>query len=231
MQSLRASALLFVFLAATFVCIPYQSMALRFGWRDRKYFPNRFHKFLCRLFGIRVHVIGTPVQDRGVLMVANHTSYFDIIAFSSVARLSFVAKAEVAKWPLFGTLARLQRTVFVDRARRSATGDVRDQIRDRLAEGDALVLFPEGTSSDGNLMLPFKSALLGAAEAEIPDAAGNPQPVPVQPVAAAYVGMHGLPMGRENRPLIAWYGDMELMPHLWEAVKAGPIDVVIEFFE
>ena len=86
------------------------------------------------------------------------------------------------------------------------------------------MLFPEGTSSDGNRVLPFKSALLGAAEAEI-----GGRHVLVQPVSTAYTGIHGIPMGRETRPLFAWYGDMELVPHLWEALKAGPLDVVMEF--
>lgn len=175
-------------------------------------------------------VIGKPVEGQGVLMVANHTSYFDILALSCVARVSFVARSDVVNWPLFGTLAKLQETVFVDRARRTQTGEARDQIRDRLLAGDALVLFPEGTSDDGNCVLPFKSALMGAAEAEIGrDEHGAIRYVPVQPVSISYVGLHGIPMGRENRPLVAWYGDMELVPHLWEALKAGPLDVVVEF--
>ena len=89
------------------------------------------------------------------------------------------------------------------------------------------MLFPEGTSHDGNTVLPFKSALLGAAEARL----ANGQYVKVQPVSAAFTGLHGMPMGRENRPLFAWYGDMEMMPHLWEALKAGPLDVVVQFHE
>ncbi|HUO93773.1 MAG TPA: lysophospholipid acyltransferase family protein, partial [Rhizomicrobium sp.] len=157
---------------------------------------------------------------------------FDILVFSSVARVSFVAKADVVNWPLFGTLAKLQETVFVERSRRTQTGEARDQIRERLLAGDALVLFPEGTSDDGNCVLPFKSALMGAVEAEIgKDDRGNVRYVPVQPVSITYVGLHGLPMGRENRPLFAWYGDMELVPHLWEALKAGPLDVIVEFHE
>ncbi len=128
-------------------------------------------------------------------------------------------------WPFFGTLARLQRTVFVERARRSQTGEARDSIARRLSEGDTLVLFPEGTSSDGNAVLPFKSALLGAAEAVLADG----RHVLVQPVSTAYLATNGLPLGREDRPLYAWYGDMELVPHLWEALKAGPLDVVVQF--
>ncbi len=230
MQSLRAAGILFVFLAVTGLLIPWQESAVRFKLARRKTFPHRYHRFLCRLFGIKVTVIGRPVQDRGVLMTANHTSYFDILALSSAARVSFVAKSEVQKWPLFGTLARLQETVFVERGRRAQAAEMRDRLRERLAEGDALVLFPEGTSNDGNRVLPFKSALMGAVEAEIGlDANGRPQHVPVQPVSISYVGLYGLPMGREHRPFFAWYGDMDLVPHLWEAVQCGPIDVVIEF--
>src|SRR6202012_2697315 len=107
---------------------------------------------------------------------------------------------------------------------RSETGAARDDIRDRLQAGDTLVLFPEGTSSDGNGVLPFKRALLGAAEARI-----DSRHVTVQPVSTAYTGIHGIPMGRENRALYAWYGDMELVPHLWEALLTGPIEVLVEF--
>jgi 1-acyl-sn-glycerol-3-phosphate acyltransferase len=232
MQSLRAFGILLTFLLVTLPGIPWQASAVRFNLPRRRTFPHRYHKFLCKLFGIRVTVIGTPVQDKGVLMIGNHTSYFDILVLSSAAQVSFVAKSEVKTWPFFSTLARLQQTVFVERSRRSQTGEARDQIRDRVLQGDALVLFPEGTSSDGNCVLPFKSALMGAAEATIgTDAEGRPIHVPVQPVSVAYVGLYGMPMGRETRPLFAWYGDMDLVPHLVEAVKTGPIDVVVEFHE
>lgn len=230
MRALRAGIILFVFVAATLVCIPWQASALRFRLARRKTFPHRYHRWLCRWLGIRITVIGKPVQDHGVLMAANHTSYFDILVLSGAARVAFVAKKEVASWFFFGTLARLQETVFIERDRRSKTVEARDEIRGRLASGDALVLFPEGTSNDGNRVLPFRSALLAAAESQIgtePD--GQPSYVSVQPVSVSYVGLQGIPMGRENRPFFAWYGDMDLVPHLWEALKAGPIDAVIEF--
>jgi 1-acyl-sn-glycerol-3-phosphate acyltransferase len=230
MQRIRAAAILFLFLTTTLLLIPWQAFLLRFKLKGHKTFPSSFNRYLCRLFGIRITVIGQPVQDRGVLMVANHTSYFDILVLSGLARISFVAKSEVAGWPLFGTLAKLQQTVFVERAKRAQAVEVKDQMRDRLLAGDALVLFPEGTSNDGNRVLAFKSALMGAVETQIgSDAQGRPRYVPVQPVSLAYVGLHGIPMGRENRPLYAWYGDMELVPHLWEALLSGPIEVVVEF--
>ncbi|MGH6871663.1 MAG: lysophospholipid acyltransferase family protein [Rhizomicrobium sp.] len=230
MRSLRAAYVLFVFLASSAVVIPWQSVALRLKRFGYKRMPYVYQRFLMNLFGIRVHVVGTPIQDRGVLMVSNHTSYLDILVLGGIASVSFVAKAEVANWTLFGTFARLQRTVFVERERRSGTGRSRDQIKERLLEGDALILFPEGTSNDGNHVLPFKSALMGAAEAVVgTDANGRPIHVPVQPVSVAYNCVHGLPMGREYRPLFAWYGDMDLVPHLWEALVTGPVDVTVQF--
>ena len=230
MRSLRAIYVLATFLITSAFVIPWQSIALRTRSLGYKRLPFLYQRFLSRLFDIRVTVIGQPIQDRGVLMVSNHTSYLDILVLGGVASVSFVAKSEVASWPLFGTFARLQRTVFVDRARRTQTGISRDLIASRLREGDALVLFPEGTSNDGNYVLPFKSALMGAAETEIGrDAQGRALHVPVQPVSVAYTALHGVPMGRENRPFFAWYGDMDLIPHLWESLVTGPIDVTVEF--
>jgi 1-acyl-sn-glycerol-3-phosphate acyltransferase len=137
---------------------------------------------------------------------------------SSVAPVSFVAKSEVAGWPFFGSLARLQRTVFVDRGRRHAAGGSRDHMRERLRNGDMVVLFAEGTSGDGRSVLPFKSSLFAAAE--FPG-------VLVQPVSLAYRGHRNLPMNRRLLPAYAWYGDMDLIPHLLGALRNGPIEVTI----
>ena len=226
MPTLRAAFILAVFLIVTLVLIPIQWLLVTLRLPARRTFPHRYHRMMAHLFGIRVRVVGTPPKG-ATLLLANHTSWLDIVTFSAAAPLSFIAKSEVNGWPFFGTLARLQRTVFVTRARRSETGQARDAIADRLKEGDVLVLFPEGTSSDGNMVLPFKSALLSASEALLP----NGSRVPIQPVSSAYVAREGIPMGRENRPLYAWYGDMELVPHLWEALRAGPLDVVMQFHE
>lgn len=225
MARLRAATIVAVFLIITLAAMPVQWLFIKLGLPAARTFPGRYHRLVCAIFGIHIRVKGKPVTGEGVLLIANHTSWADILIFSAATPLCFVAKAEVARWPFFGTLARLQRTVFVERERRSATGEVRDVIRDRLRAGETLLLFPEGTSHDGNRVLPFKSALLGGAEAVLADG----KHVAVQPVSAAFTGLYGLPMGRENRPLFAWYGDMEMMPHLWEAILAGPLEVVVQF--
>jgi 1-acyl-sn-glycerol-3-phosphate acyltransferase len=140
------------------------------------------------------------------------------VILSSVAPVSFIARHDVNAWPFFGSLARLQRTVFVNRNRRHTTGASRDEMRERLAAGDMLVLFAEGTSGDGTRVLPFKSTFFAAAENS---------DVAVQPLSVVYTGHRNLPMPRHLRPLYAWYGEMEMPPHLWAAMAHGPIEVKI----
>ena len=157
-------ARLALYFAWTVVLMPVQlvGLALRRHWTST--LPVFYHRWCCRILGFRIRVIGTPTNERPVLYAANHISYTDITVLGSVIPGSFIAKSEVARWPFFGWLAKLQRSVFVDRRMRSTVAQ-RDAIGKRLADGAALILFPEGTSGDGNRVRPFKSALFGAARA------------------------------------------------------------------
>jgi 1-acyl-sn-glycerol-3-phosphate acyltransferase len=214
------------YLAWTVPLMPVQGLGLALRRRWVATFPRFYHRCCCRILGIQVRVIGRPVAARPVLFAANHVSYLDITVLGSLLDASFIAKSEIAGWPLFGWLARLQRSVFVDRRTRS-TAHQRDSIATRLAAGEALILFPEGTSGDGNRLLPFKSALFSAAE-HVTDrtAAGT---LTVQPVSIAYTRLDGLPLGRALRPFFAWYGSMALAPHLWRMLGLGRLEVVVEF--
>jgi 1-acyl-sn-glycerol-3-phosphate acyltransferase len=229
MRTLRGVGVSAGFLFVTLTFIPLQWAALKFNWAIRDWLPIQYARSICALLGIRIETYGRPYRERGVLLAANHTSYLDMPVLAAVIPVAFVAKSEVAKWPLFGTLSKLARTVFVERERRSKAGEQRDRIRDRLEEGGTIVLFPEGTSSDGNRVLPFKSALLASADGMVKGPDGQMRRVVVQPVSVAYTRLHGVPMGRELRPFFAWYGDMELVPHLWEAFCLGPIDVMVHY--
>ena len=231
MGKLRATYILTVFFLVTPPLMVFQWLLLRLAPRLAVTFPHVYHRNLCkRLLQTRVHVLGQPVSDGPCLIAANHCSWLDIIVFSAVKPLSFIAKREVGGWPIFGSLARLQRSIFVDRDRRSATAGFRDLMQTRLHAGDTLVLFPEGTSTDGNRVLAFKSALMSAAETTVPDReTGREVEVPVQPVTVTYTKLHGLPLARHERPSFSWYGDMDLAPHLWAALKRGPLDVVVQF--
>ena len=220
-----AASRLLLYLVLTVACMPVQTVlvALRMGWASG--FAQAYHRIVCALFGIRLDVRGRLSRERPLLVVANHTSYLDIEIIGALVRGSFVAKAEIASWPFFGWLARLQRTVFVDR-RPSRAHEHKGAVASRLQAGERLILFPEGTTGDGNRVLPFKRALFAVAEQRV---AGRP--VCVQPLSIAYAGFSNLPMERELRPLFAWYGDMELLPHIWEFLGAGTLTVVARFHE
>jgi len=229
MAGIRGFITLSAFLMLTIGGMPLQLLALLSGTKARSRFLPIYHRWLLRLIGIRISVRG-ELGPGPALIAANHASWLDIPVLASLAPISFIAKMEVKSWPLFGQMARLQRTVFVDRQRRSATGAAKSEIEQRLEAGDKLVLFAEGTSSDGNNVLPFRTALFGAAALEVADPnSGRTRPVTVQPVSISYVSLHGLPMGRFFRPEFAWYGDMSLGPHLWRVFCAGPIDVSVTF--
>ena len=224
---LRSSMLRFTRLAAyfawTFSMMPVQwaGLALRRRWVST--LPTLYHRLCCKILGFRVRLIGQPTAERPALFAANHVSYTDITVLGSLIPGSFIAKAEVANWPFFGWLAKLQRTVFVDRRIHSIARQ-RDAISQRLVAGDALILFPEGTSGDGNRPLPFKTALFGAAEFR-----GDAGPVVVQPVSLAYTRLDGIPLGRSLRPLFSWYGAVGLVPHLWSMIGLGTVEVVVQF--
>ena len=184
-----------------------------------------WHRIALWAMGVRVTVSGRPSADRPLLLLANHISWLDIIVLAGTLPVSFIAKKDVAGWPVFGWLARLQRSVFVDRERRHRTGAATDHAARRMAAGEIIVLFAEGTSSDGNSVLPFRSALLGAAQRAVD---GDRQST-LQPVAIAYTRQHGLPIDRRQRSRIAWYGDMDLLPHLGRILSDGGLDVHLAF--
>ncbi len=207
---------------AFLIGLPVQALLIRTGSRWQASAPVLFHRYVARVIGLNIRVV-TPLPPRGAMLIlSNHVSWLDIIVLGALVPVSFVAKSEVAGWPGAGLLARLQRTLFVDRNSRRAAALTAAEMAARLAAGDAVVLFAEGTTSDGNRVLPFRSSLVGAVT-------GSDADVPVQPVAIVYTGMSGLPAGRRERPAIAWYGDMDLAPHLAALLSGGPVDVAVGF--
>ncbi|MGL4976113.1 MAG: lysophospholipid acyltransferase family protein [Bosea sp. (in: a-proteobacteria)] len=210
---------------------PLQLLALGVVRKRTDIVPRLYHRLVNRVMGVRIVESGPkPQAGKGVLVVANHVSWLDIPVIGSLMPLSFVAKSEVAKWPLFGQLARFQRTIFIDRSRRAATADISADMGSRLARGEAVVLFAEGTTGDGTRILPLRSSLLGAVREAI-DSSGGTDEITVQPLTITYVGRNGLPGGRADRLRLAWYGDTELMPHLKDMLSGGPIDVALTWGE
>ncbi len=231
MDKLRAASLLLLFFALTLITIPVQWTLLRTGSSYARMLPHRYHRFMCWLFGVRLKVDGAISARQPTLILSNHISWLDIIVISALAPLHFVAKGEVRDWPFFGLLAKLQRTIFVDRERRSAVRASADEIATRLGAGERIVLFAEGTSSDGNRILPFKSALIGAAALAATGSGEGNQAIGIQTLTLAYTRVHGLPMSRLTRAHVAWYGDMEMVSHVWGLLRQGPIDAQIRISE
>lgn len=223
---LALSALVVVALAL----LPFQLAGIALDSRLQRIVPMLFHRAACALIGLRITQRGARALDGPLLLLSNHTSWLDIVVLGAVAPVVFVAKSEVASWPVFGWLARLQRTIFVARDRRHTTADTTRMMGDRLRGGDAVVLFPEGTSSDGIRVLPFRSALIGAVHHAIGES-GDHDRVVVQPVSLAYPRYGGVPIGRALRDKVAWYGEAELVPHLFGILSAGAVDVTVSWGE
>ncbi|MEA2777725.1 MAG: lyso-ornithine lipid O-acyltransferase [Acetobacteraceae bacterium] len=190
-----------------------QGVCLMLPGRAKVGFARLYWAVFTRLMGIRVRVIGSlalRTAGRPVVFVSNHSSWVDIPVVGGVLDGCFVAKGDVATWPIISTIARLGRTVFVTRSRTS-TGRERDAMRAVLAAGDNLILFPEGTSSDGSRVLPFRTSFFALAELR-PGEDMSQLPI-IQPVSVVYDRLGGLPTGRASRPVFAWYGDMDIASH------------------
>lgn len=226
-SALRLASTILVLTVFTFVLMPIQLIGLRRGWRiATETLPYKWQRLAWRLIGMRVTVVGEPAKPP-LLVAANHISWIDVTVLGGMMKpLTFIAKAEVASWPILGTMARLQRTIFIDRTKRLDTGRAAERIGRRIGNGEVVVLFAEGTTGDGNRILPFRSALFGAAGAATGTALTT-----IQPVAIAYTGIHGIPVGRSDRPHVAWYGDMDFVAHFRRIIGQGAIDVVVSFGE
>lgn len=231
-----------------------------FPGRARVHYPRFFWKVTCRILGIDIRVIGENIGRynsrrsvrngaRPVVYASNHSSWIDILVLGKLLPANFVAKNQVKTWPLIGPLSRVARSIFISRNRQEANSEVNDVIR-RLHQGDNIVFFPEGTTSDGNDVLPFFSTIFAITKpvptrrpksdkqtsGHSPDSeAGNgksaapltPPPLLVQPVSIVYDRVENLPVGRSRRlSVFSWFGDMDLMPHLvafgqWRSVRAS----------
>ncbi len=182
--------------------------------------PQLWHRMVSRSLGVTTSVRGRMVSG-AVLYVANHLSWLDIPVLGSHLHGSFVAKAEVGQMGFVGFLADIQRTIYVERARRSESASQADTIQTRLKRGDNVILFPEGTSNDGVRLLPFKSTLFS-----VMDGAGM-EDFRIQPVTLAYTHLNGLPLIRSRMVDIAWIGDMELGSHAMDLMQLGRIQAEI----
>lgn len=185
--------------------------------------PRAFHAIACRVLGIRVDVIGKPLFGDCTVWVGNHLSYLDIPVLGSLGPMRFVAKQDIAGWPVFGWLAGLQRTVYISRRPRDAVA-AGTRFAAALEEGGVVVLFPEGSSSDGSSVLPFRPSLLQAVLAPSGRAVG------VQAFTLRLCSIDGhQPDAAALRDLYAYHRDMSLLPHLGTFLRLRGAELQVIF--
>jgi lyso-ornithine lipid O-acyltransferase len=202
----------------TIPAVGIQALCLILPGAPKAGFARLYWAVMTWLLGIDVRVIGTLPKKRdgrAVIVVSNHTSWVDIPVLGGLIQGCFVAKADVGRWPVVGTVARLGRTVFVSRSRNAVNREAA-LMREVLRGGDNLILFPEGTSSDGSRVLPFRSSFFALADSRLTEDTVRPL---IQPISVVYDRLGGLPAGRAARPVFAWYGDMDIASHFWQLAQ------------
>jgi 1-acyl-sn-glycerol-3-phosphate acyltransferase len=200
---LRAFILTLALAGAFIFVAPIQAVLRRMNRQASGVIQRTFCRLICSIIGVKVAASGVPRDTEPKLIAANHVSWTDIIALASVYPLVFLAKEEVAHWPLLGALARLQGTIFVNRGDRQQISSVNAALADVLRDGETLVVFPEGTSTQGVMEPKFNSAHFRAAQ--LAERA-------ILPAAILYTDKAG-------QADVGWYGDMTFIPHLWRLLR------------
>ncbi len=194
-----------------------------FNLPGRPAMAKLFHKSVLKCFNLEVLTEGQLITGRPTLYISNHISYIDIFVLGSVVPGTYIAKSEVASWPLFGTLAKLQNTLFIER-RSAKVGNQIAQIQRYLLNVGNLILFPEGTSSYGTYVAPFHSSFFQSASSEADD-------IVIQAITVAYTHYKGQRMDRQARDFYSWYKPRKILPHFLNALGLGKAQVKLTFHE
>ena len=221
----RAIVRLFLLAVMTILVVGFQHILFIFHRGKFSYIVPQWWQSGARcILGVKVVLEGKPCHKSQALYVGNHLSYIDIPLVGSFVRGSFVARGDLSGWPLLGQMALAQQTVFISRKREDAVAG-KDALETVLKGGKSIIVFAEGTSSDGSRILPFKSSLFTLA-------LNNPggRPLMVQPFTISLLSVHGVPADTQSvRDQYAWYGDMTLPPHMWAFLKGKGAVVKLTF--
>lgn len=237
-KRIRATRKIIIILGFTAFSIPIQSILIKLPGSPKINFARFYWRTVCRILGIDLRIFGKikeqqkqskqGIKKRPVIYIANHTSWLDIATIGGLAPGAFVAKEEIGSWPVISTLCRLGRVLFVSRQRQSTIKE-QQTMEKRLEDGGSLILFPEGTSTEGSHLAPFLSSFFVLAK---PISKNISYEIPlIQPISIVYDRLGMLPVNRLRRPIYSWYGDMELAPHLWDFCKWSDMRVSIIFHE
>lgn len=181
------------------------------------------NRLLLKICGVRLLAKSKASGQKPMMIVCNHISYMDVPILGSLLPVRFTPKSEISGWPLISSLCSVTGCIFLTR-RADKIEEAKNAIKEALAKEEVVCLYPEGTTGNGIETLPFKSSFFSMAEEGI-----NGRELYVQPVAIIYRAIGRLPIDRTQWPQIAWYGDMEFVPHFWDFLKLNSLDVEIDF--
>ncbi len=182
---------------------------------------NRNYTLLLRLIlNIKVTIAGDEgqLERGGYVIIANHVSYVDGIVLGSIFPIVFVSKREVKKWPIVGQWNVLCGTIFINRQRKKEVGALVREMTRKLRQEANILLFPEGTSTNGEKMLPFQT---------VPLAAPLRSRSIIVPVTLAYTTIDEQPVTAVNRDFVYWYGDMDFVTHFWDLLGRRGVEVLV----
>ena len=200
--------------------MPIQFLLILVKSNLRFFLPLIFHKFLLKILGIRLSIKGKPSERKPLILIGNHCSYLDIIILGSVLPVCFVAKSEIKGWFLFGTLASLQNSIFIDRRNFKALDSLK-KISKNLSSNFAIIIFPEGTTNNGKRVLKFRASLFKIFE--------DDPTLGLQNFSLCYTHINSMPIDNRMRPSIAWYGEMSLITHLKRLLNYSSIGAKLQF--
>lgn len=226
MRAPIAAFKLFILILICLITIPLIALSRVFLIKTRFFYivPKLFHGSICRVFGIKYKIKGQIETNQQVLFVGNHLSYLDIPLLGSFLSATFISKEDVQGWPIFGLLATLAKTIFISRNPTKAEKALK-QMNEAINDGTSLIVFPEGTSGSGKEVLPFKSSLF-----DIFIKGKTRTNMAIQTFTTAITKVDGHAINNESeRDIYAWYGDMDLTPHMWTIAKTKGVELEVTF--
>ena len=226
MSTLRLILILFFLTLIICMSIPIQIFCNIIGFKLKKLYPLLFYRMIKIVTGININFNSKKYnkKNRGVLYIANHVSWFDIICLGTLLNARFIAKKEVSKMGIFGFLAKLSNTFFIDNENKNRIIEYNHLIQKKLQEGENFIIFPEGTTTDGNGIIDFKSSMLECAF-------DDRNQINIQPISICYSKLNNIPMGIYLRRNIAWVGDTSMVAAMANFLRSGRITVDIIFHE
>jgi lyso-ornithine lipid O-acyltransferase len=208
----------FALVATVHLWIPILGLPNR--WKIISRLNRNFTLLLRLILNIKVTVAGDEGQMErgGYVIIANHVSYVDGIVLGSIFPILFVSKREVKRWPIVGQWNILCGTIFINRQRKEEVGSLVDEMTRKLKQETNILLFPEGTSTNGEKLLPFQT---------VPLAAPLRSRSIIVPATIAYKNIDDAPVTAANRDLIYWYGDMDFVSHFWKVLALRNVEVLV----